>query len=343
MKKLPIVLLSLIVLASCNSGEDDPGKDLSSDEAIAAIENMADQASQDVIDMMQSDGAEAALQLTDFLDASSEFGADARMDQESVKRRILKIAKFYATSPSKRVATDEPSDDVPTGIYEWDAQLEDFVWLDDSDDLILKFPAGDSEANNAIFTLSDLEFNVDDLPSKIVATLTIDETTMIDLHFVVNWSSEGLPEQADVYLFVNPFTFDLNYNYGTETTSLMFSIAKGDEILAAIDLESNLDLESEVLPVIEGSVEYRGVKIAGRVDLAGVDDAIFNETDPNEEIDLALFVDGDKVGDIVLVLETQDEYTEYVPYVVFEDGTEKSLEDLLESIFSTIDSELGEI
>ena len=113
--------------------------------------------------------------------------------------------------------------------------------------------------------------------------------------------------------------------------------------MAAIDLESNLDLESEVLPVIEGSVEYRGVKIGGRVDLAGVDDAIFNETDPNEEIDLALFVDGDKVGDIVLVLETEDEYTEYEPHVVFEDGTEKSLEDLLESIFSTIDSELGEI
>lgn len=313
--------------------------ELTSEEAIVAMEDMSDEASQDVIDLASSEGIEATLTMLNFLFESSEFGINFRADSYSTKEKALEIARIFVTSPTARVSTDEP-EDFPTGVYEWNAQLEDFELVGESDGLILKFPTEASETNNAIFTLSELEFNSDDLPSKIVANLEVDEVTMIDLHYVVNWSNEEFPEVADIYLFVNPFTFDLNFNAQGETVTLVFTIANGDETIAAIDLEASGSIDEEVLPVVEGSVEYRGVKIAGRVDLDGLDNAMFNETDPNEELNLELFIEDEKAGDIVLVLETNDEYTDYVPYVVFADGTQEPLEELLGSIFSTVEDEL---
>ncbi len=340
MNKLPFFLLTLLFLAACNPEKDAPKlNELSSEEAIMAMEDMSDDASQDVIDLMNSDGFESIFDLLNFMFESDEFGNNLRADKYSTKEKALEIVRIFARSPAARVSTDE-SEEFPTGIYEWNAQLEDFELVEESDDLILKFPIGESETNNAIFTLSDLEFNVDDLPSKIVANLEVDEITMVDLHYVVNWSSKEFPEVADIYLFVNPFTFDLNFNAQGETVTLVFTIANGDETIAAIDLEASGSIDDEVLPVVEGSVEYRGVKIAGRVDLDGLDNAMFNETDPNEEMELELFIEDEKAGDIVLVLETNDEYTDYVPYVVFSDGTQEPLEELLDSIFSTVEDEL---
>jgi len=61
-------------------------------------------------------------------------------------------------------------------------------------------------------------------------------------------------------------------------------------------------------------------------------------------MDVFFYIDGDKVGEIVLILEEIEEgYDDYVPYIILNDGSEVALEEVLEPILEEIEIELEEI
>jgi len=336
MKKLSILLLTLFVLSSCT---DESETDIpTADEASVVINETADQASVDIIDLIESDGVESIETALDFLFDSSEFN-DIGISRDNERARILGIAKLFGQSPAARASED----DFPKGVYEWDNQEGDFVFIEEAEELILKFPSDDSETNNALFILSELAFDVNELPTDLAATITVDETLMLDIDFRVNWSNDGFPETADIYVFVNPFTFDFNFNDTADKSStLSASIAKGEEVIAAIDLVAHFKTAIKEIPSdIEGRMEYRDVKIAGSVDFDGADTS--ENGDPNEFIDLELFVKGDKIGDIIFILENDGTEEYYEAYVEYLDGTSESLEDILEDLLEEFETALDEI
>lgn len=333
MKKLSFLLITLLILASCNN-EETPNDPITSDQAIASIEDAAGQMSQDIIDLVESDGLYSIEASADFIFEFMDLGQG---NARTTKQRLLDIVKFFATDPASRTDVEEP--EMPTGLYEWDAVNEEFVKDDtyEGDDLVLLFPVGESTTNNGRFTLSSFELNADDLPTLVEMDLKVDDVQMVDLYLAVNWSSFGFPEDGELYLFVNPFSLNVGYNLtdGTGTT-VSVTLENGDDLIASIGLETSSSLESifesEELPSVSGHVQYRGIKLEGSVDLAGMDDAFENDQDPNEHFDLALYIDDEKAGDIVLVLETVEGYTDYYPYIEFNDGTMMSLEDFFEEI-----------
>jgi len=342
MKKLPFFLITLFILVSCT--EEETGTEFASDTVVAVLEESGEAMVDDIIDIITSDGVESAFSFVEFMSESSEFGIGFRADTE--KARILQIAQIFAQRPASRVSTEEPFTDFPTGIYNWSEQEGDFVFTEESNELILKFPVGESDSNNGVFTLSKLEFVNDYLPSKITMLLAVDGTPMVELDLVINWSANGYPEDGELYLFVNPFTLDVNYNLtdGLGTTASV-TLSKGDELISAISLSTPTTSVFEDFPSeIEGSVQYRRIKIAGNVNLERFEEAFAGETDPNAYMDVFFYIDGDKVGEIVLILEEIEEgYDDYVPYIILNDGSEVALEEVLEPILEEIEIELEEI
>ncbi len=337
MKKIPYILLSIFILASCTE-ENDPDE-LGSEEASAAIHETADDISDDIITLVNSDGAESISTLLDFIFESSEF-SDIEFRKDETKARILEIGKLFGSLPAARVSNDQFPLEFPTGVYEWDELEEDFVFLEESENLVLKFPVGESEDNNGIFTLSELAFDSNDLPTDIAAMVTVDDVLMVDIDFRVNWSADEFPETADIYVFVNPFTFDLNFNDTADTSSTLdASIAIGNDVIAAIDLVAHYETILKVFPSdVEGSVEYRGVKITGGIDILAADQSV--DGDPNDFIDLALYVEDQKIGNIIFILESDGTMEYYEPYILYLDGTEESLEDIMDVLLEDAEDAL---
>ncbi len=342
MKKLLVLLtLGLFVFTSCESDEEKGG-DIDSNEAKALVDNSADAMEQDIVSLVESEGVNAIIDFADLLDGSEVI--NGRVDQSKwTKERLSLIAQYFVNGPAGRVNVDEPTsfDDIK-GLYEWNPDIQDFD-KEASEFFIVRFPAGESETNNAELKISELEFEtiievyedfVDEyeVPSKIEAYLKVDDVTLIELSYLVDWSENGNPEKADIELFVSPFTFSLSFEDALTKSSLLTSVKKGDDIITQVDLDVTFEDETkEEVLLVEGSVQYRSLKIAGSIDPREIPE----DGDPNEYIKLALYSNNDKVGDIVFVFE--EEVGDYVAYVEYADGSREDLELILEPVLQEIE------
>lgn len=340
MKNLFFIFIILLVSFSCKNEEDLETDDLTSSQASEVIFETEDDASEDILTFVNSGGSESAFTLLDLMFNSSEFG-DIGFRKDEARSRILKISKLFGSSPASRVSTGVLNEFI-TGVYEWSEIEEDFVFVEESENLVLKFPVEPSETNNAVFTLIEYAFDVNDLPTDIVATITVDEVLMVDIHFRVNWSADSFPETANIYIFVNPFTVDLDFDDTADQASMLLaSISIDEEVIAAIDLDIQYETNLKEFPsALEGSVQYRSIKIVGSIDIYAADNGV---TDPNEYTDLALHIEDQKVGDIIFVLETEAGEEYYVEYVQYLDGTTELLEDILEGLLEELDVAFEEI
>lgn len=339
MKKLPILIIALLFLASCQDDEKNP---LTSDEAIEALQDTGDKAVEDIIDLMSSEGMSSIFMSADYIAYFMDYGSSVRNEGDT-KDKILQLFRLFAKAPATRVSTDT----APTGVYSWDASLQEFVFIEDADVLILKFPVGDSGTNNGVFTVNALQLSATEMPELVDVELTVGDEVMASLYLAVNWSQNDYPEEAEINLFLKPFTLTVGFNLsdGLQTTFDAL-LKKGNDEIASVSLVSSSLVSAifnEELPQISGHIAYRNIRLQGSVDLEGVDTAIANETDPNESIDLQLLIKGEVVGDIILVLETNEGYTDYYPYVEFQDGTQVSVDDLLSDAFDSIEEQLGDI
>lgn len=334
MKKVIYASLFVSLLASCDKSENvGVPRDEASTELLATADNM----SGDIMDMMESEGVNAMSTLFDYTFSSSEFG-DIAFRKEEHKYRIIEFTRIFAQSPASRVSSD-----YSTGVYAWDVNEEDFVFVDESDDLILLFPTEGSETNNATFTLGDFEFDNNDLPTLISANITIDQVEVMRIELVASWSEDFLPVQATVDLYLNPFSLNLAFDDSADKqSSLTASLHNGETLLAAIDLSVTYPSAAKDFPSkVEGSVQYRTLKVAG---LLNIEKAMqSNSGNPNEFVDMKVFVDDQKIGTIIFVIEEDDEYADYVPYIRYNDGSKESLEDLFEGIFDDFEDDLRTI
>lgn len=343
MKKLLTLLLALFIFASCQDEEPSTTEPLSSEEALESIDAAASQATEDLIDLVESEGMSAMLDASDYMQDFMDYDLDVR--QDDVKNKLLRIVDFFGTKPAERVVSDEEV----TGIFVWNASAEEFDYSGESDHLILKFPTEGSTDNNATFTLYSFEFTETDLPTHVELDLTVDHVLMVELYVSVNWSADELPEDGELYLYMNPFGLSVGFNLtdGPGTT-LDVSLSKNDEVIASVGLATDTDLlttlVNEELPIVSGHIAYRAVKLEGTLDMDAFDQAIENQTDPNDAIDMSLVINDAVVGEIIIVLETdEDGYTDYIPYVEFNDGTLVEVEELVESFLLAMEAELEEL
>ncbi len=342
MKKfLGLALLGLFVFSSC---EEDAEKeaDLNSEDSKVLIDGSASDMTEDVISLIESDGVKAATDFAELLDGSEVI--NGRTSQSGwTKAKLELITQYFVNGPSARTGTDEITsfEDIK-GLYEWNPDLNDFN-KETSDFFIVKFPTEESEVNNSELKISELEFVtvVDEydgfideyeVPSKINGYLKVDEVTLIILSYSVDWSENGIPEKADIELFVSPFTFLLTFNDAITKSSLLTSIELNEEVITEVDLDVTFEDETkEEVLLVDGSVQYRNLKIQGEIDPREVP----VDGNPNEYIDLSLYSADTKVGDIDFVFE--EEVGDYVAYVRYSDGSVDNLDDLLEPTLQEIE------
>ncbi|MEQ6167054.1 hypothetical protein AAOE16_07660 [Ekhidna sp. MALMAid0563] len=351
MKKLfALSIIGLSVLTSCQN-DDEKNVDLNAEEASQAINASADQLSNDVVSLVESEGVSAMTNFAELLEGSEVIGG--RVSQKAwTKEQLDLIIQYFVNGPSTRTNNDHPTtfDDLK-GLYEWNPAIQEFD-KEASEYFIVKFPTEGSETNNAELKISDLQFvtitKTDDgfvdeyeVPSVIVGYLKVDDVTYIELNFNVNWSSEGMPEEADVSLFVKPFTFTIKFDDTFATSaSLLSSIYIDEELIIGIDLDVQFEDNTKEEPVyFEGSISYRTLKIVGNVDIREIEE----EGNPNDYINLALYSNDSKLGDIVFMLEEVDGgFEDYVAYVEYSDGSKENLEEILEPVLAEIEAIFAE-
>ncbi|MEP1035353.1 hypothetical protein [Ekhidna sp.] len=351
MKKLVFAsIMILFVLTGCQNDEEQT-VDLNPDEAKEMVDGTSASLSNDIVSLVESDGVNELMHLAQLLDDYALIGG--RTSQKAwTKERLKIISQYFVAGPSARVGANNPTtfEDIK-GLYTWNFELQEFD-VEESDFFIVLFPTDGSNTNNVEFKISNLEFEtitevwediVDEyeVPSLIEAHLKVDDITIVELSYNVKWTNDGTPEEADVSLFIDPFSFVIDFkDTFVKSTSLLASVSMSDELIASIDVDVSYETESkDDVNFVEGNVQYRGLKIEGNVDVREIGE----DGNPNDFINLTLYSDGSKVGDIVFVLEEDtDGFQDYVPYVQYADGSQENLEDILAPVLAEIDAIFAE-
>lgn len=349
-KFLTLTLLSMMMMVSCSEDENN----LSSENAAIELSSIVGQMGDDVVTMIKSNGTDGAVELVKLLEDTEGLGRVAHYEPDAAKPFIIQkghaLSYYFATGVARTLDVDPDDITTQTGIWEWNNLVQNWVFVEESDILIVRFPAEGSSENNAEFRLVEYEevlIDFEEYPTVIDADLSVDGEKVIDLDFNVNYADDGFPETADVFLDVIPFSFNISFD-DTEAISSSFSsqILLEGENITGIELTVDYETSDKIEPVfIEGEVSYRSLSIEGSLDIVAADNS---ETgDPSDALDLDVLIDNEKIGDIIFVEEDiTDEfgtYTEYVPYIQYGDGSREKLEDIFNDIEEEIEDVLDEI
>ncbi len=347
MKKLVFISLAfLFALTGCQNDEE-LADGLSSEEAKAVLDESTTSLSNDIISLAESEGINELLHISELIEEYSIIGG--RVSQKAwTKARLNNIIQQFVDGPAGRMGMSTPTSlEEIKGLFVWNSERGEFE-VSESEFFIVQFPTEGSETNNAEFIISALEYVTIDggdwiitTPTHINASLKVDGVTLVELIYNVSWTENGTPEVADVSLLISPFTFVINFkDTFSKSTSLLSSLAINDELIVSIDVDVAYETESKLDPyLIEGNVQYRRLRIEGNVNAKeiGIDG------NPNDFINLELYADNSKLGDVIFIQEEDaDGYQDYVPYVLFLDGSQEKLEDILAPVFEEIEVLLAE-
>lgn len=344
------VLLALLMACS----DENESNELSAENASDQINSIASEMNGDVVTLVQSEGIDGALTLVDFVDNSTQLGRVSPYQADESASLVMQkagVIAHYFTYGISALLGEEPDFFIENkGVWEWNFDLDDFERVDDAEAIIIRFPSEGSMVNNAEFGLTEVEvvyIDEEELPTSIQAYLTVDEVKYIDLDFLVNYTADGFPETADISLDVLPFSLEVSFDDTQVTlTSLAATLLLEGENLIGVDVDVEFESEAKVEPIlIAGEVSYRTLRIVGSVSNTEMDNS--EDSDPNDYVDLALFIGDEKVGDIVFELEEIVEdgqvYEEYIAYVEYADGTRENLEDIFAGVIDEIETTFDDI
>jgi len=351
------IFLILIASFSCNDNEElgiltpEAAKTLIAEEA-QAIHN-------DIVEIVQTEGAEALTDLVDLTDLAELFNGRSSLSRSEtyklLRERSLQFKSIFIPKGSVNLRTDEHDGfdfEVNWGIYEWVPMEEDFIKTSSEGEMIIiRFPTNGSPTNDAelritgyneTFIIFEEFFKGNTFveegyyPTLITADLSIDGVLMVDLTFKAGYNDFADPVSGDISLLINPYRFTLSFNdTNSLSASLSASFSKNDDIIASVSADVIFsNQEKEDVSILEGFIKYLDLRISGRIDEAGLEEIYDSgEGDPNEFIDLQLTIGSQVAGNIILVEVVDDGFPDepyWVHYVEYSDGSSERLEDILE-------------
>ena len=350
-KLLSLAALTVLIGISACSDDDGP-KVLSKDDAKAKISTFNATASQDISGVADADGVKAIQDFFNLVDTDDPFGRIGT-DKKKVRAFFLEKGHEFKSIFTKKGINGRTAEDEPfffndhTGIYVWNPELGEageFEKVDESEIIIIQFPTDGSETNNAELRLTayeEVEFQDEEteewtlVPSILKASLSVDEAEVASVDFRIDWTSDGFPLGASITLTVAPYSASISFNDSNATSSnLSVSFKKGQEVLVATTVTATYSdnfKKGEDLVSIDGFVQFREMKIQGTVNIEAANEA---EVDWNTILDVDLFSNGEKLGDIVFV----EENDEPVAYIQYADGSKEKLETVLQPVIDEIEA-----
>ena len=353
LKTLLNLLLCTIFIMSCSSDNNDTEGVFTSEEAAKSMAEFSTSMHTDIVDMVNSTGTETLTDLVDLISSDNLFSGRIDTDEtrkERIIQRFRQINEVFIPRKSvSQLNNDERFEFEPNlGIYNYDAQTEKFIkTVDVVDNIQINFPTEGSTSNNAtlrILSFKDVlienEIAIEEyLPSILVADLSVDAVIVVSLDLEVNWSSSGLPEVAEVALFVIPFDYILKFsNTATTSSSLSFSVSKDNNVIMGTDVTVEFKTQQkEEVATLTGNVSFREFKLKGELKIAALEAAEGDENaDINDYLDLAFFMGDNKIGDVLLEESADGEDLE--AYIVYSDGSKELLETVLQPILDEIEA-----
>jgi len=354
MNKIKLLGLLAIVIIFSSCEEEGNTEDINSDEISAEIKSNLSLMGDDIVSLSQTQGIDALDGFLTLFDDLDEFSG--RKEQLSwMKNKISAIDQVFLSGVGAKISNDDIiSFDELIGVWEWNSELDEFVKNEneETDFFIIKFPSEGSLSNNAIFTLSKLELQTFDdgfgsfqLPTEASANLIIGTEEVIAVSLLATYSEEDgdiLPLTASVMLDVAPFSFSVSLDDSQpSSSSLSFVLEKAEETLSSINLTVEFSNSLKIIPdTFTGIISYRDLTLSGFIDLGAIEE----DGDPNDFIDIEVLLEGEMVGDVVFELEEdEDGYEDYIPYIVYLDGTKEKLEDLIEPVIEEIEIALEDL
>lgn len=346
-----LILLLIFLITGCDNNSEELKEPMTPEQAEEEILAMGELMSDDLVNMIQSDGAEALMDLSNLTLPQMDANQTARFNssdltkiKESLKVRAQGFSQVFLPEQIGARTKERFVFEDHLGIYTYNFEFDSWDYTSGGIDHIqLVFPTEGSTENNAKFSLFDYEEvvitqNYGDFvdeyinPTVIDAALEIDEIMVATLDFQASWNEIGDPTSATVALMLKPFQYNITFDDLDATkSSLDVSVTHDDEFLIGSGFDITfISAEKEKLSEAIGYTGYRDFRIDATVDVEGFENAT-EESDLQEFYSAVLTKDGQKVGDIELDFENE------VVYIVFANGEKKDLAVLLAPVFDEIE------
>ena len=349
--KFTILLLwGMVFLFSCKD-QESASPELSSQDAKDLMLNLAEQGQRDITMIESSEGFQR------LNDASGFFGVDlllgmnateiSHLGQKMITHQELKIesanlSKVFDYLPNKEA---ERGDEFESwwGVYNYVDSLGDFV----RDPFAIvnyvqfNFPSAGAISNNSSLKINSFERysyfygGVAEMAyfesiKSFQAELKVNEALVASIDLSAEYNQDQIVS-IDLDLFLSPF--DLIIRTLAEerkiTNTLSFN-ADGVQLLsynliANFDRSiSNIDTQ---MTYIAGEVQYRDYSLAGQINLLNIQNTITPSANTlNEEIDLTIFFQEKKLGELYFEFLAEEEL---LIYLQLNDGDKLLINDML--------------
>jgi len=253
---LPAILMIAFV-SSCDKDDDNTEPEKFSQKTVEEnkeiVELSAIQMAETMGDMKNLETTDVAVNLSSILDMADPFEEDstttlkvsstihALAGIQSGKSNIHDL--FTAMKSSGELEADPETlqeiwDDIK-GTYSWNTATEKWDYTSGGDIASFEFPSTENgTSNNAAFTISEykgvvtanpLDEEYDgDIPTSLMADLSVDGTALISYTFAASYNSDGIPTSVASDLSIETFTFSVDITNSDTEVSAMYKMTHGE-------------------------------------------------------------------------------------------------------------------
>ncbi len=240
-----------------------------------------------------------------------------------------------------------------TGTYTWSQINQDWTKSNNSNKIIINFPATEwDQSNDAVFTFhsyTDVSVFYDGenifAPKSVVADLYVDGIKVFDINgtytYDVGNNVTPIPININTTLTFNPFTISIT---GNRITSKEFeaniSISDNSGCLTTLHADVTIthddyeNLEETDIVEINTIFTHQNMKIEGSMNgsLLGYDDP--SNTQINAMTTVDVFYSNSKIGDLIMQLTSNDNDK---VYIVYNDGSSEDIETYYDPFLTNIE------
>ncbi|MCP4521156.1 MAG: hypothetical protein GY827_05640 [Cytophagales bacterium] len=367
---------SMLFFSSC--GNDDEEVDgggtttteLTTAETKTTLDNVANSLKTDMSAMAENQSLDA---FNSFAEVSSnldgdEAAAGARQSKKTYKEYIntleeafddiTKVAKLKSAIGVVEVQEEEEEFDfaTSTGIYEWDADIEDFKNTGTSSELVIKFPSTDGgTTNDAQLTITEYAEDDNENLTALDIDVQVDGSTILDIDAEAVYNDDDEPTMLDASISMNPYTYSVEFKQTSTNVALSTGIESSNLSVPIVSTSIDATFEDasyEELLSFKGDAQMYEVTLNADVDVKTI-----NTAEDDEDADMEAIVNeaanvyfsvtstGQKIGDVVLeeVEGEGEEDGDVIAYVQYADDTKEDLETVFEGVIDELEGAIEEL
>ncbi len=362
MKKIFVLLMAvMLLLISCGDDSSTNSSDVNYPEEVTeSMEQMQTVAK----GMMDTKSAQALMFLGNNLNIN--FAKDAQPLVDLVKKYAQAGSKEYL-NPQDFLKIDTRGDyKFPfkelCGTYKFNAETGEWDVQMGGNAIVLKFPAdpNNTNVNNAVFTFSEYEDTLIEVeyegetnsvwaPTRAYADLKIDGNTEMVVDLTATYVN-NYPTKVDLMVSMNPFKKEAHLVTSGAAITLTDNLFQNSTKIYALEIVAKFTDYFQTLTSLKVVFEFDKFKIEFEFDVNGVMNDMEGVTPGdleamtevyNKNFESKVYYDGSLAGKIVFRFETfdTDDGSEemIIPYIVFDDGTEYALVELVQGIMEFLE------